>query len=387
MLKKVFFSSLIVLSSLYANQDDFLKYKQSFKNYQQQKTQNFTSYKNAQEEAYAEYKKELSKYWETPSLTSKKKLVTYTEDKKTRTTFDFKNQKLTLEVIANSKKEAQKKFESALEKAITIDTKTYYETDPLEKKLASLEKRHTNNASNISSKPIISTAIFQKKPSKKDVDSYVNQHIKKELIGVEKNKKVKDKNTYTLNISLPNNTTMKLSKLYYEDVKKHSQVQRIPVSLIYAIMHTESSFNPMARSHIPAYGLMQIVPKTAGIDAYYYLYKRKKLVSGSYLYNSSNNIRMGSAYLHILYYRYLREIKNPLSRLYCTIAAYNTGAGNIAWAYTKTYNMKKAAPRINTMEPQEVYDYLLQNLRFEEPKRYLVKVTKRMKSYRMIYGG
>ena len=63
----------------------------------------------------------------------------------------------------------------------------------------------------------------------------------------------------------------------------------------------------MARSHIPAYGLMQIVPKTAGIDAYQYLYNKKRLLSSSYLYNSENNIEIGSAYLHILYYKYLKS--------------------------------------------------------------------------------
>ena len=77
---------------------------------------------------------------------------------------------------------------------------------------------------------------------------------------------------------------------------------------------------------------------------------------------------MGSAYLHLLYYKYLRKIKNPNSRLYCAIAAYNTGPGNIAWAFTKSTSMSKAAPFINTKSPQEVYDILLKDLRYEEPK-------------------
>ena len=151
-------------------------------------------------------------------------------------------------------------------------------------------------------------------------------------------------------------------------------------------MHSESSFNPRARSHIPAYGLMQIVPRSAGIDTYRYLYKKKKLVSGSYLYNSTNNITMGSAYLHILYYRYLRKIKNPDSRLFCTIAAYNTGAGNIAWAFTKTHNINKAAPLINKLTPDEVQAKLLKDLKYDEPKHYLKKVSKRMSSYHKVYG-
>jgi membrane-bound lytic murein transglycosylase C len=130
---------------------------------------------------------------------------------------------------------------------------------------------------------------------------------------------------------------------------------------------------------------MQIVPRTAGIDTYKYLYHKKRLVSGSYLYNSKNNITMGSAYLHILYYRYLKHIKNPVSRLYCTIAAYNTGAGNIAWAFTRKYNMKKAAPHINKLTPKQVYNKLLKDLRYDEPKHYLKRVSSRMVAYNKIY--
>ena len=152
-------------------------------------------------------------------------------------------------------------------------------------------------------------------------------------------------------------------------------------------MHSESSFNPRARSHIPAYGLMQIVPRSAGLDSFQFLYKEKKVVSGSYLYNSKNNIKMGSAYLHLLYFKYLKNIKNLDSRLYCTIAAYNTGPGNIAWAFTKSNSMKKAAPYINTKKPKEVYEMLLKNLRYDEPKHYLKKVTKRMSAYYKLYGS
>jgi len=159
-------------------------------------------------------------------------------------------------------------------------------------------------------------------------------------------------------------------------------------------MHSESSFNPRARSHIPAFGLMQIVPKTAGMDTYEYLYKKRKLVTGRYLYNSKNNITMGSGYLHILYYKYLKSIKNHKSRMYCSIAAYNTGAGNIAYAFNRykknlsrkqKYRLKYAIDEINSLTPQEVYDRLMKDLRWDEPKHYLKKVSSRMNSYHKIY--
>ena len=150
-------------------------------------------------------------------------------------------------------------------------------------------------------------------------------------------------------------------------------------------MHTESSFNPLAKSHIPAYGLMQIVPRSAGIDAYKFLYKKHRLLSASYLYNSKKNVEIGSAYFHILFYKYLRYIKNPTSRLYCAIAGYNTGAGNIAWAFRRDNNIKKASIKINKLSPEQVYKHLLSNLKYDEPKNYLKRVRARSIKYKELY--
>ncbi|MFC1814544.1 murein transglycosylase domain-containing protein [Thermodesulfobacteriota bacterium] len=97
---------------------------------------------------------------------------------------------------------------------------------------------------------------------------------------------------------------------------------------LYAIMKTESDFNPYALSHAPAFGLMQIVPATAGRDVSIYL-EKEGLPSDKFLFNPENNIKYGATYLHLLNYKYFKEINNPVSREYCVIAAYNTGAGNV----------------------------------------------------------
>ena len=51
---------------------------------------------------------------------------------------------------------------------------------------------------------------------------------------------------------------------YADIVQRASRKYDIPEDLIYAIIKTESSFNPYAVSWANAYGLMQVVPKTAG---------------------------------------------------------------------------------------------------------------------------
>ena len=97
--------------------------------------------------------------------------------------------------------------------------------------------------------------------------------------------------------------------------------------------------------------------------------------------DSNKNIEVGATYLNILYYRYLRGIKNEDSRLFCTIAAYNTGAGNVAKAFTGKRRLKSALAKINALSPQEVYDHLIEHLPYEETRKYLAKVTKRIPKY------
>jgi membrane-bound lytic murein transglycosylase C len=386
MLKKTILGITILSSLLSTANADYMQQMRDFQNYKNSQEDQFDAYQKAQMKAFEEYKKEVGVFWEKPKLSTKKNWLSYSEDKKTRSDVDFENNTIIVETVATSEEEAKRNLQTALAKAVTIDTKTLQETDPLEKKLAKIKLPSNIVHSKVNTEPILSTVVFDKKPTANSVKKYVNKHTSGSLIKVKKSNKVKHARVYSVSVKLPSDTMLKRSRLYLDDVKEHAAKRELPKPLIFAIMHSESSFNPRARSHIPAYGLMQIVPNTAGRDTYKFLYKKDKLVSGSYLYNSKNNIKMGSAYLHILYYRYLRKIKNPDSRLYCTIAAYNTGAGNIAYAFTRTYNMNKAAPLINKLTPEQVYARLLKDLRFDEPKHYLKKVSKRMAAYKKIYG-
>ena len=359
---------------------------QKFKSYKTIQEEGFQEYQKKQLKAFSDYKKDIGKIWEEPKMSSKKNWLAYTKDKKTRTDVDFANETITIQTIATSPQYAQEKLQIALAKVITIDTKTLQETDPLEKKISQIKIPKGVIDSKIKAEPILSTVIFNEVPTKNSVKEYVNKNITKEKVKIVKSQKIEHANIYSVSVKLPADLMLKRSKIYYSEIKKNAIKQKLPLPLVFAIMHSESNFNPRARSHIPAFGLMQIVPKTAGIDSYNYLYKEKRLVTGSYLYDSTNNITMGTAYLHILYYRYLKKIKNPDSRLYCSIAAYNTGAGNIAYAFTKKYNMNVAAPLINAMTPDEVYEKLMKDLRWDEPKHYLKKVSTRMSQYKKVYG-
>ena len=395
MLKKIFLISSLSISLFGLTAQEYIAQQhKAFNNYKKTQEEEFQAYKKAQIKAFEDYKKSLSKVWENPKLSSKKEWISYTKDKKTRTDVNFEDKTIVVQTVAKSAKEAKQKLQVALAKVVTIDTKTVQETDPLEKKLDAIKKPKDIVDAKVKAEPILSTVIFDKTPTLNSVKKFVNKHIQPNRIEVKKSKKVKNAKVYSVVVKMPSNAMLKRSKVYYPEVKIQARRQQLPISLVFAIMHSESSFNPRARSHIPAFGLMQIVPKTAGMDTYEYLYNERKLVTGRYLYNSKNNITMGSGYLHILYYKYLKSIKNPQSRMYCSIAAYNTGAGNIAYAFNRykknlsrkqKYRLKYAIDEINSLTPQGVYDRLMKDLRWDEPKHYLKKVSLRMKYYHKIY--
>ncbi|MEN8170772.1 MAG: murein transglycosylase domain-containing protein [Pseudomonadota bacterium] len=159
---------------------------------------------------------------------------------------------------------------------------------------------------------------------------------------------------------------------YQKTVARHAKKFGISRSLIYAIIKTESAFNPFAVSTAPAYGLMQLVPSTGGRDAYSYVKGYDHTPSKGYLFNANNNIELGTAYLSILDRKYLAAISHPLSREYCTIAAYNGGAGNVFKLFSA--DRDEAARRINRLSPAEVYRKLHEQHPRDETRRYLVKV-------------
>lgn len=185
-------------------------------------------------------------------------------------------------------------------------------------------------------------------------------------------------------VPLPSDRILQKAKEYQSTVAKYSEEHNVPENIIFAVIHTESHFNPLARSSVPAYGLMQIVPRTAGKDASQLLYSKKIKFSANYLYNPENNIKVGTAYLRMVYYRYLKDIKDPKSRLYCTIAAYNTGAANVARAFIDAPQMTKAIPFINRMSSEEVLEALLEKLPARQTKDYLRKVLERAPNYEKV---
>jgi membrane-bound lytic murein transglycosylase C len=169
------------------------------------------------------------------------------------------------------------------------------------------------------------------------------------------------------------------ARKYAKTVRAQAQAFGVSRNLIFAVMKVESDFNPFAVSHAGAIGLMQIVPETAGGDVYQHLHGEPGKPGGESLMVPEVNIRYGAAYLHLLQDRYLDRVRNPVSREYCVISAYNTGPGNLLRTFSQ--NRDKAFRRVNAMDPLKVYRTLRSSLPYEETRRYLYKVMRAKKQF------
>lgn len=169
------------------------------------------------------------------------------------------------------------------------------------------------------------------------------------------------------------NFTNRQADKYRPAVLKFAEQYRISPSLVFAVIRTESNFNPFAVSSAPAYGLMQLVPTSGGRDAFRRAKGQDIAPSRDYLFIPENNIELGVAYLNVLSYNQLEDIENTVSREYCVISAYNTGPRNVFKAFSS--DSVAAINHINGLEPPAVYDRLRGNLPYQETREYLVKVV------------
>lgn len=160
---------------------------------------------------------------------------------------------------------------------------------------------------------------------------------------------------------------------------RYAEKYKLPASLILAIMHTESDFNPFAVSRSQAIGLMQVVPHTAGTEVYRYLTGIAGKPTAESLFTPETNIKYGSTYLYLLSYRYFGYVYNISSRQFCMMAAYNAGPGAVLRMFHPDRN--RALERINAMSPSQVYAALTSRMPSSETRRYVELVTDRMRMY------
>ena len=169
------------------------------------------------------------------------------------------------------------------------------------------------------------------------------------------------------------------AKNYQTWVEDYSKEFGIKPSLIYAIMETESAFNSQAVSKSNAIGLMQIKANAAGRDVFNLVDEKPGQPTKYELFNSENNIRMGTAYLSLLKNDYLSNVKNKKNKEMMAISSYNGGLSTVLSLFGDT--SKEAFAKVNRMSPKQVYHKLKYKHKSAETRAYLSKVLKANAKY------
>jgi len=181
------------------------------------------------------------------------------------------------------------------------------------------------------------------------------------------------KQALLVEIKMVANFSNRQAEKYRSTVTRYAEQFKVSPSLIFAVIRTESNFNPFAVSSAPAFGLMQLVPSSGGREAYRKAKGKDTIPSRDYLFDPENNIELGSAYLNVLSYTLLERIENQIAREYCVISAYNTGPRNVFKAFAP--DQTAAINQINSLQPPAVYDQLRAHLPYQETRDYLAKVV------------
>ena len=362
------------LSSLASSFDDFVKAQQAGMD---QISNDYQAYKDRYLGAFESYKTELEQEWENPEITNQEAWVEYSANLQIKTVVDFSFNEIRITYKTDHPIEMQAEVkQSRLSQDIASLLKRTERqaviNDPINSKL--MVGKNTTNLLNeplLSEMPLLYGSIDN-----------AQEKLASAALIVEENSSMGS--LIVVRIPLPKELPFKRAEKYLTSAQQSAEKWNIEPALVMAIAHTESHFNPLARSHVPAFGLMQIVPSSAGKDASKLMYGKARLLTSDELYNPNFNLDTGSAYLSMLHTRYLKGIKNPLSRQYCAIAAYNTGTGNVAKAFIGRASMQRAYSVINQLSPERVFEVLQNDLPYEETRKYLVKVTKQLETYQRL---
>lgn len=316
---------------------------------------------------YAELDQKVNKKWGkgNSELPEKKKYVKYTNDYQARTIVDFDKGTVRVETLTTNSPL------DTLKQAVTTTLLTT--ADPTKTDIFSSDAPDTEGV------PFLYPQVMDHDGKlvqyRWRAERYSNYLVSNKL----KKSSLNGKTVYAVEFNLVAQHEHLRQEKYSQYVIAAAKRYNLSPALIYGIIETESSFNPYAVSPANAYGLMQVVPATAGRDVYNLVKKKSGEPSKEVLFSPENNIDIGSAYLHILQTRYLVKVSNKVSQEYSMISAYNGGTGNVLKTFDN--DRTRAMNKINQTSTNNVYKKLRYDHPRTESRNYLEKVTKAKKKY------
>jgi soluble lytic murein transglycosylase len=147
---------------------------------------------------------------------------------------------------------------------------------------------------------------------------------------------------------------------YWELIRKYSAQYDLDPYLIAALMAQESTFVPGIRSHANAYGLLQLVPRTARLMA-----RRLKIpYSSRLLTNPESNVRLGTAHF--------AELVRDFGSVHLALASYNAGPSPVK---------RWLAERPGLTDREEFID----DIPYPETQNYVKRILGTAEDYRRLY--
>jgi soluble lytic murein transglycosylase len=144
-------------------------------------------------------------------------------------------------------------------------------------------------------------------------------------------------------------------------VERAAAGERLSPSIVFGMIHQESGFDPTARSHAGARGLMQLMPATGQETA-------RKLglpYSTNRLDDPDYSVRLGTHYFR-------RMLSMFDGNVELALAAYNGGPGRISRLW-------------RAEGPEAELDRFLEGLSLEESRNYVKRIVVLAESYRSLY--
>lgn len=375
---------LIAQSSLAQDSYESFKKRQDslFNSFKEDADKKYNDFVARQDSLYNAFVKKVDQLWNDKVYPSKKEYVEYKNNYTSRTSIDFEQGQVESSVLIEVNEASTAKISSAQEELKRELVKTI-STPGKEEVYISHDQPEERS---IVAKPMLEHQIYNlsgKEVNPQNAREFVEEIIKDKpilvdtIISTDGVKRIK----LTAHYELVPDHLKKRAKIYLDDVYSYSKKYELDPRLVLAIMHTESYFNPRATSQVPAFGLMQIVPTTAGRDAYKFIYGEDKLLSKDYLYNPKNNIELGCAYLKIVRNNYLKIIADDQLAYPCVIASYNGGIGTLCKALTGTKKLSGLGDAVNGKEFDALINLLNRQLPYQETRDYLNRVLERMPFY------
>ena len=147
---------------------------------------------------------------------------------------------------------------------------------------------------------------------------------------------------------------------YTFEIEKYADEYDVPRALLFAVIHTESGFDPNAVSSAGALGLTQITPET-----FHWLQtKTGETLPDSALYEPDVSVRYGALFYSMLLSEFGGDIRTA-------VAAYHAGRGQVnAWLRDGQYSADGKT---------------LDSIPSRDTNHYVYKVTKAINIYNNLY--